>query len=80
MTPVLILGCLLASLLLVVFACREEQTHGWRRCEVYPLWFDIHGNTSATLPFLAHFAIHADGLCPKCSEELERLSISAKEL
>ena len=63
---VIILG---AVCLLIFFASNEKSTKAWRRCVKCSMWFGRDGKRVAELPWVARFAIHADGECPTCSKE-----------
>jgi hypothetical protein len=71
MTP-LLLVLLAESTLITVAAAHEQRQHDWRRCLHCPMWFDRHGTTVPKPRWIARFAIHGDGVCPRCAEGTKR--------
>jgi tetratricopeptide (TPR) repeat protein len=62
--------------LLIFIAAEKQKAHDWRRCRFCSGWFDRHGTTTSNLTGLARFALHGEGMCPKCSQEREKVAAS----
>jgi hypothetical protein len=72
MSQLYLLICI-ASFVLLIWASIEQQSRGWQRCLTCSRWFDMQGKTTMNPPLIARFALHRNGVCPKCAGQFEEM-------